>query len=142
MSLPDRELQPAWGCLESQDNGPRIQAQALRVREATAIRSRELKFKVRRILMIGGDEGPARHSCEGLQRMCMAVGRAVLQDQIPGQAPTPASVPSWGSVADPEKLITSPTFQVVPAAGVDDGGRRVLPTVIVTEAVSEPPRCR
>jgi hypothetical protein len=48
------------------------------------------------------------------------------------------SVPSWVSVALPEKLITSPTFQVVPAAGVlitAVGG--VFPTVIVTDAVAD-----
>ena len=53
----------------------------------------------------------------------------------------PGRVPSSASVAEPEKLITSPTFQVVPAAGVvmvAVGG--VLPTVIVTESVSEAPR--
>jgi hypothetical protein len=45
-------------------------------------------------------------------------------------------VPSCGSVAEPEKPITSPTFQVVPAAGVlmvAVGG--VLPTVSGAEPV-------
>jgi hypothetical protein len=45
-------------------------------------------------------------------------------------------VPCWGSVAWPEKLIASPTFQVVPATGVSStavGG--VLPTEIGTESV-------
>jgi hypothetical protein len=43
-------------------------------------------------------------------------------------------------VAEPEKLMMSPTFQVVPAAGrvmVAVGG--VLPTVIVSVAVPESP---
>ena len=45
-------------------------------------------------------------------------------------------MPSCASVAWPEKLMTSPTFQVVPAAGasiVAVGG--VLPAVMVTESV-------
>ena len=46
-------------------------------------------------------------------------------------------VPSSGSVAEPEKEMTSPTFQVVPAAGVSIvavGG--VFPTVIVTGSLT------
>ena len=49
-------------------------------------------------------------------------------------------VPSCASVAEPEKVRTSPTFQVVPAAGVVMVAvGAVLPTVMVTEAVSEAP---
>jgi hypothetical protein len=48
--------------------------------------------------------------------------------------------PSCASAADPEKLMTSPTFQVVPAAGVVIVAvGTVLPTVIVTEAVADAP---
>lgn len=46
------------------------------------------------------------------------------------------SVPCCGSVAAPENVITSPTFHVVPAAGVSItavGG--VLPAEIGTESV-------
>ena len=51
-----------------------------------------------------------------------------------------ARVPSWPSLAAPEKLIVWPTCQVVPAAGeliVATGG--VLPALIVTEAVEVAP---
>ena len=59
------------------------------------------------------------------------------------------SVPSWASVALPEKLITSPTFQVVPAAGcVDDRCRGGVPDrdrdrvgVRRSMAVGHPQRC-
>ena len=50
------------------------------------------------------------------------------------------SGPSWASVAEPEKVMTSPTFHVVPATGasmVAVGG--VFPTLIVTESVSDAP---
>jgi hypothetical protein len=49
-------------------------------------------------------------------------------------------VPSCWSVAEPEKLMTSPTFQVVPAAGVAMVGvGGVLPTAIGTVSVSDAP---
>ena len=49
-------------------------------------------------------------------------------------------MPSWASVALPEKLITSPTFQVVPAAGVlITAVGAVFPTEIVTESVADAP---
>ena len=52
------------------------------------------------------------------------------------------SVPSWASVAWPEKFTTSPTFQVSDESGVSTvavGG--VFPTVTVMGALmSEPPR--
>ena len=49
-------------------------------------------------------------------------------------------VPSCVSVAEPEKLMTSPTFQVVPAAGVlIDAVGAVLPTVMVTLSVPVAP---
>ena len=54
--------------------------------------------------------------------------------------PKAGSAPSWASVALPEKLITSPTFQVVPAAGESiDAVGAVFPTVIVTESVADAP---
>ena len=49
-------------------------------------------------------------------------------------------MPSWASVACPEKLMTSPTFQVVAAAGASMVAvGAVLPTLMVTESVSEAP---
>ena len=52
------------------------------------------------------------------------------------------NVPSWASVACPEKEITSPTCHRNPLAGVSmtgTGGVLAAPTVIVTDWVSEAP---
>ena len=43
--------------------------------------------------------------------------------ELPAERAAPGSVPSSGSVAEPEKEMTSPTRQVVPADGVSDRGR-------------------
>src|SRR5829696_8485432 len=60
-----------------------------------------------------------------------------IRSQVSAEA---GRVPSCGSVAEAEKLITSPTFQVMPAAGalmVAVGA--VLPTLTVTVVVAERP---
>ena len=64
----------------------------------------------------------------------------MVQDQRPATARDAGSVPSCASVALPAKVIASPTFHVVPAAGaviVAVGG--VLPTLIETAAVLDAP---
>jgi hypothetical protein len=63
----------------------------------------------------------------------------VVEDQVPGE-PGGRQGAVLGVGGRPEKVMTSPTFQVVPAAGVvmvAVGG--VLPTVTVTVAVAERP---
>ena len=44
-----------------------------------------LNSEVRRVLVVGRGEGPARHPYEVLQRMRMTVRWAVLHDQLPRQ---------------------------------------------------------
>ena len=91
--------------------------------------------------MVGRRERASRDAVEALQRIAVAVGRAVLEDQA--TTGRRGSGPSCGSVALPANWITSPTRHVVPGDGrviVAVGG--VLPTVIVTAAVAERRGCR
>ena len=67
--------------------------------------------------MVGGGERTARDAGPSLERVGVAVRRAVLQDQLPGErrgGKRPLLRVGWRS---PTKEIRSPTFQVVPAAG-------------------------
>ena len=89
--------------------------------------------------MVGRRERAARDAVERLHRVLWQFDgqwcRISLQDSADA-----GSGPSCASVALPAKSITSPTFQVVPAAGeviVAVGG--VLPALIVTAAVPDAP---
>ena len=88
------------------------------VRQAAGIGRGEPQLQVRRVLVVGGDEAAARRTRVGLERMLVAGRRAVLQHERPregGCRQRPLLRRRW---RDPRSVIVSPTFQVVPAAGV------------------------
>ena len=64
----------------------------------------------------------------------------MLHHELPAEVAPDGRLPSWASVALPEKAIGSPTFQVNPVLGdviVAVGG--VLPARIATESVADAP---
>ena len=96
----------------------------LGVGQAARVGRGQPQLQVGRVLVVGRDERAAGHAREVLDRRARGswTGSAAwISCQVSAEA---GSVPSCGSVAEPEKVMTSPTFQVVPAAGVVDGRRR------------------
>ena len=116
------EPQPSRSCPEGQDDSPWVQSHGLGIAQASRVGGCQPELKVRRILMIGAINEPLAtpaNVCTGCEwqfdgQCCWISSHDRAED---------GSVPSWASVALPEKLITSPTFQVVPAAGVADDRR-------------------
>ena len=63
----------------------RLQFDAGAVGDSGAVANRQSQLEVGRILVVGGNELPARDAIELLNRVRVAVGRAVLHDERPRQ---------------------------------------------------------
>ena len=121
--LPTASCSPAGLDCERQHHGLRVEPQRLGVGEAARVGRGQAQLEVRRVLVVRRGERAARHAGERLDRVLWQFDGqwCMTSAQVSAAA---GSVPSCGSVAEPEKAIESPTFQVVRrrVSIVADGG--------------------
>ncbi len=81
----EHDLEPCRDALEPEVHDLRLQFDAGAVGDSGAVPNCQSQLEVRRILVVGGNELPARDAIELLNRVRVAVGRAVLHDERPRQ---------------------------------------------------------
>ncbi len=81
----DRDLKSLGRGVERQVHRLRLQEDALGVRDSARVSRSQPQLEVRRVLVIRGDERAARRVHEVLDRVLVARGRAVVEEQRPGQ---------------------------------------------------------